>query len=31
MGVFKLMTARQSPDIYQPPGGNALYVFELPE
>jgi alcohol dehydrogenase (cytochrome c) len=28
MGVFKLMTARQSPDIYQPQGGNALYVFE---
>lgn len=31
MGVFKLMTARQSPDIYQPQGGNALYVFELAE
>lgn len=31
MGVFKLMTARQSPDIYQPQGGNALYVFELSE
>lgn len=31
MGVFKLMTARQSPDIYQPQGGNALYVFELGE
>jgi alcohol dehydrogenase (cytochrome c) len=31
MGVFKLMTARQSPDIYQPQGGNALYVFELPD
>lgn len=31
MGVFKLMTAQQSPDIYQPQGGNALYVFELPE
>ena len=30
MGVFKLMTARQSPEIYQPAGGNALYVFELP-
>jgi alcohol dehydrogenase (cytochrome c) len=29
MGVFKLMTASQSPDIYQPQGGNALYVFEL--
>jgi alcohol dehydrogenase (cytochrome c) len=31
MGVFRLMTARQSPDIYQPTGGNALYVFELPQ
>lgn len=31
MGVFKLMTARESPDIYQPSGGNELYVFELPE
>ncbi len=31
MGVFKLMTARLSPDIYQPQGGNALYVFELPD
>jgi alcohol dehydrogenase (cytochrome c) len=30
MGVFKLMTAREAPDIYQPSGGNALYVFELP-
>ena len=29
MGVFRLMTARQSPEIYQPSGGNALYVFEL--
>jgi alcohol dehydrogenase (cytochrome c) len=31
MGVFRLMTAQQSPDIYQPSGGNALYVFELAE
>jgi len=31
MGVFKLMTARQSPEIYQPAGGNAIYVFELPD
>lgn len=31
IGVFKLMTAREAPDIYQPPpGGNELYVFELP-
>ncbi|MCU0974759.1 MAG: PQQ-binding-like beta-propeller repeat protein [Steroidobacteraceae bacterium] len=29
MGVFKLMTAQQMPDIYQPSGGNQLYVFEL--
>ena len=29
MGVFRLMTARQSPDLYQPSGGNMLYVFEL--
>jgi len=29
MGVMKLLTAKQSPDIYQPNGGNALYVFEL--
>jgi alcohol dehydrogenase (cytochrome c) len=29
MGVFRLMTARQAPDIYQPNGGNMLYVFEL--
>jgi hypothetical protein len=25
------MTARQSPEIYQPSGGNAIYVFELPD
>jgi alcohol dehydrogenase (cytochrome c) len=31
MGVFKLMTAKLSPDIYQPNGGNALYVFALPD
>jgi alcohol dehydrogenase (cytochrome c) len=31
MGVMKLMTAKQSPEIYQPNGGNALYVFELPD
>jgi alcohol dehydrogenase (cytochrome c) len=30
MGVFKLLTAKQSPEIYQPKGGNALYVFRLP-
>jgi alcohol dehydrogenase (cytochrome c) len=31
MGVMKLMTAKQSPEIYQPNGGNALYVFRLPD
>jgi alcohol dehydrogenase (cytochrome c) len=31
MGVFKLLTAQQSPEIYQPQGGNAIYVFELPD
>ena len=31
MGVFKLLTAKQSPEIYQPNGGSALYVFELPD
>jgi alcohol dehydrogenase (cytochrome c) len=31
IGVFKLLTAKQSPDIYQPNGGNAIYVFELPD
>lgn len=31
IGVFKLMTAKQSPEIYQPNGGNALYVFKLPD
>ena len=29
LGVFKLMTAEQSPEIYQPNGGNQIYVFEL--
>jgi hypothetical protein len=29
--VMKLLTAKQSPEIYQPNGGNALYVFELPD
>jgi alcohol dehydrogenase (cytochrome c) len=31
MGVFKLLTAKQSPDIHQPNGGNAIYVFALPD
>ncbi|MGI9287786.1 MAG: PQQ-binding-like beta-propeller repeat protein [Pseudomonadales bacterium] len=29
LGVFRALTAIVSPDIYQPQGGNALYVFEL--
>jgi len=31
LGVFKLLTAKQAPEIYQPNGGNALYVFKLPD
>ena len=30
-GVFRSLTAKLSPEIYQPEGGNALYVFALPE
>lgn len=30
IGVFRAMTAVLSPEIYQPPGGQAIYVFELP-
>ncbi|MFT4564326.1 MAG: alcohol dehydrogenase (cytochrome c) [Gammaproteobacteria bacterium] len=29
MGVMKLLTVAQSSEIYQPNGGNQLYVFEL--
>ncbi len=29
LGVFRALTAVVSPEIYQPQGGNALYVFEL--
>jgi alcohol dehydrogenase (cytochrome c) len=29
IGVFRAMTAVVTPDIYQPVGGEALYVFEL--
>jgi alcohol dehydrogenase (cytochrome c) len=29
LGVFRALTAAMSPEIYQPEGGNALYVFEL--
>jgi len=30
IGVFRALTAVLSPEIYQPTGGQALYVFELP-
>ncbi len=30
-GVFRGLTAQLTPDIYQPEGGNAIYVFALPE
>jgi alcohol dehydrogenase (cytochrome c) len=29
MGVFRALTSSISPEIYQPEGGNAIYVFEL--
>ncbi len=29
-GAFRSLTAQLSPEIYQPEGGNALYVFALP-
>lgn len=30
LGVFRVMTSEMSPQIHQPEGGNALYVFKLP-
>ena len=30
-GPFRILTAQLSPEIYQPEGGNAIYVFALPE
>ena len=30
-GVFRSLTATLSPEVYQPEGGNALFVFALPE
>ena len=30
-GPFRSLTAQLSPEIYQPEGGNALYVFALPK
>ena len=29
LGVFRVLTSAMSPQIYQPEGGNALYVFKL--
>ena len=29
--IFKVLTGALTPEIYQPSGGSALYVFELPE
>ena len=31
LGIFRSLTGRLSPDIYQPPGGSALHVFALPD
>ena len=31
LGIFRVLTGSLSPDIYQPTGGSALYVFELPD
>ena len=31
LGIFRVLTASLSRDIYQPTGGSALYVFELRE
>ena len=30
-GVFRSLTATLNPEVYQPEGGNALFVFALPE
>ena len=30
-GAFRSLTAQLTPEIFQPEGGNALYVFALPE
>ena len=30
-GAFRSLTASLTPEIFQPEGGNALYVFALPE
>ena len=31
LGVFRIVSASLSPEIYAPPSGNAIYVFALPE
>lgn len=31
LGVFRVLTSAMSPEIYQPEGGSALYVFKLPK
>ena len=31
VGIFRGLSGVLSPDIYQPPGGNGLYVFALPD
>ena len=31
IGVFRALTAVIFPDIYQPPDGQGLFVFSLPE
>ena len=30
-GAFRTLTAQLTPEVYQPEGGNAIYVFALPE
>ena len=30
-GAFRSLTAQLTPEVYQPEGGNAIYVFALPE
>ena len=31
LGLFRIVSASLSPEIYAPPSGNAIYVFALPE
>ena len=30
-GVFRSLTSKLTPEVYQPEGGNAIFVFSLPE